>query len=132
MTTNFPRLSLQWLLGIDAATCIGMGLLLALTAAPIAALTALPAPLLFWAGVLLFPIGVFMAVFAGAAAVPTWAARVVVAGNALWVLGSLALPVMGMVAPNAFGWAFLLMQALVVALLAWLEWGAASFRQRFA
>lgn len=54
----------------------------------IAALTRLPAPMLFWA--------------------------------------SIALPVPGLVQPNALGWTFLLSQSAVVALLAKLELDASS------
>jgi len=58
--------------------------------------------------------------------VPRWAARLVIAGNAAWVLASVALPAIGLARPNALGWAFLLGQAAVVALLAKLEYDASA------
>lgn len=47
----------------------------------------------------------------------------IVAGNVLWVLGSVILPITGLIAPNGLGWLFLLIQAIIVALFAGLEWG---------
>ncbi|WP_264210698.1 hypothetical protein [Leisingera thetidis] len=95
---------------------------------PVAQLTQISAPLLFWAGLLLIPVAGFMAACARADHVPVWAAKVVVAGNALWVLASLALPLAGLIAPNGLGWSFVLIQAAAVALLAGLEWRAAQHR----
>lgn len=120
------RYRLQSLLAIDAVTCAAIGVLLLAAAAPIAALTRLPAPLLAGAGAALLPIAAFMAVTSRARAVPRWAARLVVLGNWAWVLASVALPATGLVRPNALGWIFLIGQATVVALLAKLESGASN------
>lgn len=128
MTTRIRPISLGSLLAIDAATCSAMGALLLAFSAPIAGLTAIPAALLFWAGAALLPIAAFMALSARARPVPAWAAALVVAGNGLWVAASLALPLSGAIAPNGLGWAFLLVQAAAVALLALLELGAARPR----
>lgn len=114
MPTTFP---LPALLRVDAATCAGMGGVLILGAAPVSELTDIPTPLLFWAGVALLPIAAFMlAVSARPAAALV---RLVVAGNLAWVAASLA--VLVLVGPNALGATFLLAQAAVVSLLAWLE-----------
>jgi hypothetical protein len=121
-------LSLNALLGVDAVTCLGMGVLLAAFSGPIAALTGISAPMLCWAGLLLFPTAAFMAVFARARQVPGWAAFLVIGGNLLWVLASIALPLAGIIAPNFLGWAFLIAQAAVVAVLTFLEWQAAQGR----
>jgi hypothetical protein len=48
----------------------------------------------------------------------------VVAGNGLWVVASLMLVLAGWIAPNPLGIAFIVAQALVVAVLAMLEHGA--------
>jgi hypothetical protein len=101
-----------------------MGLLLVFASGLVGRLTLIPAPLLFWSGVLLLPIAGFMAVTALTLAAPVWAVPVIVTGNALWVIVSLGLPLSGLIVPNALGWAFLLGQAAVVALFAWLEWSA--------
>lgn len=115
-------LSLRPLLLLDAATCAAMGLVLDFGAQPLAALTGLPAGLLLAAGISLFPIALFMAMSA-------WrphpaAVWLIIAGNAGWVLGSLALLIPGLLAPTMLGIAFVLVQALAVAVLAWLERGA--------
>lgn len=115
---------LKTILALDAATCTGMGLLLLVAAQPIAGFTHMPQPLLFWAGLLLLPIAAFMALTARAARPPAWAVVLTVTGNILWVLASLALPLTGTIAPNAFGWIFLLAQAVIVAGFAWGEWAA--------
>lgn len=116
------RIRLQPLLAFDAATCVAMGALLLATSETIAALTHLPASLLFWAGAVLLPIAVFIG---GLSRVqpPRWAVMVVIIGNIAWGLASIALPTLGLVQPNALGWTFVLGQAAVVLLLAVLEYG---------
>lgn len=121
MSTTYIRLSLRTLLGIDAATCATMGILLILAAGPLADLTAILQPVLYWAGIALLPVAAFMMFFARRHTVPSWASILVVLGNAGWVALSLALPVLGFIHPNPLGWAFLVAQSAVVALLAWLE-----------
>lgn len=124
MTNHSRRLSLQTILAFDAATCAAMGMLLVFASGPIAGLTAIPGSLLFFAGLLLVPIAAFMTIFTQTATVPAWAVQVIVAGNVFWVLGSVVLPITGLIAPNGLGWLFLLGQAAVVALFAGLEWAA--------
>lgn len=124
MTNHGRRLSLQTILAFDAATCAAMGMLLVFASGPIAAMTAIHGSLLYFAGLLLLPIAVFMAVSTRSATVPAWAVQVIVAGNVFWVLGSVILPFTGLIAPNGLGWLFLLIQAAVVALFAGLEWAA--------
>ncbi|WP_252946010.1 hypothetical protein [Oceanicola sp. 502str15] len=115
---------MQTILAVDAATCVALGMLLVFASGPISVITAIPGSLLFFAGLLLLPIAVFMVIFTQTATVPAWAVQVIVAGNVLWVLGSTILPVTGLIAPNGLGWLFLLGQAAVVALFAGLEWAA--------
>ena len=125
MTSEKHRPALQTVLKLDAATCLLMGVLLILASGPIAGLTAIPAPVLFWAGIILLPVGGFMASVSLAAYVPHWATLIVVAGNVLWALASLLLPAAAIITPNGLGWAFLSAQAAVVAVFAWLEWESA-------
>lgn len=120
------RFRLQPLLALDAATCAAMGLLLLAASGTVAALTHLPASLLFWAGAALLPIAAFFGGLSRVQQPPRWAVMLVVVGNMAWVLASVALPVLGLVQPNALGWVFLLGQAAVVLLLAILEYGAPS------
>ena len=124
MTNSNELSSLKPLLALDAATCAGMGALLLLGSAPIAGVTQVPASLLFWAGASLIPIAAFMGICSRATLVPGWAATLVVLGNLLWVAASILLPVAGLIAPNPLGWAFLIGQAAVVAILAKLEFDA--------
>lgn len=123
--TSLP--SLRSLLLLDAATCAAMGLTLDFGAAPLAALTGLPEPLLLYAGLSLLPIAAFMVLVALRPTLQPVGGRLVVAGNAGWVLASLLLLATGWVAPNSLGIAFVLAQALAVAALALLE--AAALRR---
>ena len=63
-----------------------------------------------------------MAIYTRTATVPAWAVQVIVAGNVLWAVGSVILPIAGLIAPNGLGWLFILGQAMVVAMFAGLEW----------
>ncbi len=103
-------------LAVDAATCAAMGGLLVFASAPLAGLLGLPAALLFYAGVALFPCAVLMLLAMGSRPL----ARLVVAGNAAWILGSVA--VLLLTSPTALGYAFVIAQALAVAALAELEY----------
>jgi len=116
--------SLRNLLLADAATCAAMGLALDLGAAPLATLTGLPAALLSYAGLSLFPIAAVMLLAALRPALQSLGAPLVIAGNAAWVAASLLLLVSGWAAPNGLGIAVVLTQALAVAVLAWLELAA--------
>ncbi|MDI6029380.1 hypothetical protein QBK99_24800 [Corticibacterium sp. UT-5YL-CI-8] len=115
-------MTINKILAFDALTCALMGIVLALSATVLAPLLALPHDLLFYAGCLLFPIAIFMAVMARQG--QPWAVGVwlVIAGNAAWVLASVA--VLLLTAPNMLGGGFLVAQALVVALLALAEFKA--------
>jgi hypothetical protein len=110
-TATFLRRTLM----VDAATCAAMGTLLVFYSAPLSGLLGLPATLLFYAGVALFPCAVLMLVAMGSRAL----AWLVVAGNAAWILGSVA--VLLLTSPTALGYAFVIAQAIAVAVLAELE-----------
>lgn len=133
MSTPDPHRGLARILTMDAATCAAMGALLVLAAGPICEITAIPTGLLFYAGVILIPIAIYMALVARAGTGSPLAVWLVILGNIGWVLASLAL--FGLIAPNAIGVAFILMQALVVGLLTWLEaeaWRGIAVRARAA
>ncbi len=115
-----PTLPLRPVLLVDAASCIGMGLLLVLLAPPLAPLLGLPSALLFYAGLALLPVGAFMAWVGTRETPPLAAAWVVILGNAAWVAGSVAL--LFAASPTALGYAFVIAQAAVVAALAELEY----------
>jgi hypothetical protein len=120
ITSNHPRFPRTVLL-IDAATCVATGLLMTLGAPILAGLTQLPPDLLWSAGVSLFPIAAFMAFVATRVTLPRAGIWLVILGNIVWVGASLGVLFGGAVSPNAFGYLFVAVQALAVAVLAELE-----------
>lgn len=122
MTHETP--ALPSLLAFDGLTCTAMGALLLAAADPIAGLTQIPAGLLWWAGLLLLPTAAFMAIASRQAPTPRWMTSLIVAGNGLWALISLALPLLGPIQPNLLGYVFLLGQGAVVAALGVAEYAA--------
>jgi hypothetical protein len=82
-----PRL-IYW---IDAAGSLILGVALALTAGTLTSLAgwSLPSSFLFWIGLLLVPWAVFNAFIARAARPPSAAIRVNIAGDVIWVGGTL-------------------------------------------
>lgn len=121
MLQIFDRLSLRGLLALDAVTCLVMGGLLLVAGGVLAPPLGLPHDLLFYAGLALLPVAAFMLAVAVPSAPPAAGVFVVVAGNWLWVAASLALPLFGLVSPTALGYAFLVIQAAAVAVLALAE-----------
>jgi hypothetical protein len=109
---------LRRVLFTDAATCLAMGLALLLLAQPAAPLLGLPPTLLEIAGAALLPIAAFI----GWSAISGRLLRLVVAGNVAWVLASAALLLGGWVSPTALGYGFVIVQAVVVAVLAAVEY----------
>jgi len=119
MRTFRSSLALSRVLLVDAGTCAAMGAVLSLASDAIGELTGIPEPLLRCAGVSLFPIAAFIALVAlrqDSGARWVW---LVIFGNALWVAASFAL--LGVIGPNPIGVAFIVVQALAVAALTWLE-----------
>jgi hypothetical protein len=112
--TPFLRLALR----LDAAVSGACGLLMAGLPGPLAALTALPAPLLLGAGLFLLPYGGLLAWLGTRTALPRLMLWLLVAGNLAWAVECAALPLLGWVAPNGWGIAFLAVQAVAVAIFA--------------
>ncbi len=116
-----PRF-LRNVLWADAASCFGSGGLQLLGGAALAHLLNLPQALLT-------ATGLFMLVYAAAAAwtatrdsVPRGLVGLFAVGNALWALGCIALLAAGGLQPTAWGTAWVVMQAVTVAVLAELQW----------
>jgi hypothetical protein len=116
-----PAKFLRTALLVDAATCVATGLLMALGAGVLADVTAVPEPLLRCAGLSLFPVAAFIALV-GIYRLGPPAVWGVIAGNALWVVGSVLLLVDGLISPNVLGYVFVGGQAAAVAVLAELEY----------
>jgi hypothetical protein len=97
------------------------GILMMLGAPLLSPLLELPAELLFWAGLALVPFVAMLVVIARRPTVSKLVLIDIVAINALWVVGSFALLVSGVVQPNLLGIAFVAAQALTVAVFAELQ-----------
>jgi hypothetical protein len=115
------RLLRQALLA-DGVISSATGLLMLGGASFLARFLALPEALLQYAGLILLPYGLVVAYVATRERIRRGAVWAVVAINALWALDSIALLLSGWVAPNALGYAFVLFQAVVVAVFAELQY----------
>jgi len=105
----------------DAATCVATGLLLTLGPGPLEQFTGLPAGLLRYAGVSLLPFAALLVYLAARETLSPAAVWAVVVLNALWTVDSFLLLLTGWVAPSESGYAFVIAQALGVAVFAGLE-----------
>jgi hypothetical protein len=118
MTLVVPSTLLRRALILDALASGGTGLLTAAGAPFLAGFCHLPEPLLAYSGLSLLPFAAIVGLMARRDCLPTAIVWAVIAYNALWSIDSIVLLVGGWVAPNAFGYAFVIGQALVVAVLA--------------
>ena len=116
-----PRF-LRNVLWADAASCLGSGALQLAGGAALAQLLNLPQ-------VLLVATGAFLLVYAAAVAwtatrdpLPRALVGLFAAGNAAWALGCVALLATGVLQPSAWGVAWIVAQAVTVAVLAELQW----------
>lgn len=129
MARNTENAFLRRILLADAATCAVSAVLMSAAAGPLSSLLKIPQGVLFYAGLSLFPIAVFIAVVATRTELSAAAIWLVVLGNISWVLGSLWLMLGGSINPNMLGQIYIAAQAFVVAALTWLEAkGAASLK----
>ena len=115
---------LRMTLLLDAVASGATALLVLLAADFLAGLLALPAGLLRGAGLVLIPYVAFVAYLGLREHAPRAAVWLVIAANALWAIASLLLLVSGWVAPTMLGYAFVIAQALVVALFGELQYMA--------
>ncbi|OYQ36409.1 hypothetical protein CHU95_04020 [Niveispirillum lacus] len=109
-----PHPPLSRVLLLDAVTCAAMGLLLVALAGTIAAITAIPEPLLWWAGALLFPVALLIFITWRIRPSPYGMVAFIIVGNIGWTLASVILAFSSIIQPNMLGTGFLLGQALVV------------------
>ncbi|MBO0763581.1 MAG: hypothetical protein J2P50_03165 [Hyphomicrobiaceae bacterium] len=107
---------------LDATASGATGLLLIAGAGLLEGLLGLPAAILRGAGLLLLPYVACVAFTGTRAALAPPAVRAIIAANLLWAAASVALLASGWVAPTALGYAFVIAQAAVVALLGELQY----------
>jgi hypothetical protein len=108
----------------DALSCIGCGALQVLFTDPLVLLLKLPPPLLLATGWFLLAYAAAVAWIALRTPVPRALVWLLVAGNAGWALACVLLLASGAVAPSGLGTAWVLGQAVTVAVLAELQWTA--------
>ena len=116
-----PEQYLRRVLLVDAVTSLAAGALSSLAAGPLATLTRLPPDLLFYSGLSLIPVAAFMLLVAAQRPPAKGLLLAIILGNVGWVLGCLLVLVDGKAMLNAVGVAFVLAQAMTVAVLAVLE-----------
>ncbi len=117
-------ISLRKILMLDAITCVAMGLLLVSASGRLSGLLGLPKDFVLLAGVALFPCAALMLLTSriGQQAQPPAAlAWLVIIGNIGWVIASL-LTMELWFSPTTLGILFILAQAVVVVVLAVLEY----------
>lgn len=113
---------LRHVLLADGAVSGATGLLMAAAAPVLAPWLGLPTALLQVAGVCLIPFGAALVMLARAQAIPAPRVWLVIAANVAWVAGSGLLMLLGPASLTLLGYVFVAFQALVVALLADLQW----------
>ena len=121
MPAIHPAPFLRQALLADAVTTAACALLMLLAAGPLAGLLGLPAGLLRAAGAVLIPFAGFVGLLALRARFSPAVVWAVVLANAVWAADSLLLLVSGWVEPTPAGTAFVIAQAVVVALYAELQ-----------
>lgn len=115
---------LRMTLLLDAIASGGTALLVLVATGLLADLLAIPAALLRGAGLVLIPYVAFVAYLGLREQAPRPAVWAVIVANALWAVASLLLLVSGWIAPTALGYAFIIAQALIVALFGELQYVA--------
>lgn len=113
----------------DAAMGIAAAALTILGSGFLASLLALPQGLIFWAGVALVPIAIFLLAMVRKQHIPPSWLREIVLINWAWVVASIAVLAFANIKPNLLGTAFILAQAFAVAVFASLQ-GMALSRSR--
>jgi hypothetical protein len=112
---------LRYALLADAVASGATGLLMIAGADALTGLLGLPVALMREAGLLLVPYVALVAFVGSRATISRRAVQAIVALNALWVLGSVAVLVAAPIAPTALGYAFVIAQAAAVAVFAELQ-----------
>lgn len=122
MQTKSSSAFLRCVLAVDALSCVGMGLGLLAFPALLASWLNLPEALLRQAGIVLLPFAAFVGFLATRSQPPRIGVWVAIALNVLWVIESVLLLFSAEIEPSALGYAFVIVQAVVVGVLAELEY----------
>ncbi|MGE5511019.1 MAG: hypothetical protein ACM31O_07205 [Bacteroidota bacterium] len=117
-----PSTFLRHALLADAAASGATALLLIIGAGVLDGLLGLPVALMRGAGLILIPYVAFVAWLGTRERLSGAAVRAVIILNAIWAAASLLVLVGGAVAPTMLGYAFVVLQALVVALFGELQY----------
>jgi hypothetical protein len=121
MPTQGTRPFLRQILLVDAVVSGAAGLLMGLGATALQEWLGMPAALLRYAGWSLVPFAVGLVLLARREALPRGAVVAVIALNVAWVLASVAVLFARAIQPSALGYAFVIGQAVAVAVLAEME-----------
>jgi len=117
-----PSIFLRRAILADAIVSGAMALLLSFDAAMLAPLLNLPEALLREAGLFLIAYAALVGWLGTRPSMPKALVAIVIAGNAAWTIGSIALLFSGAVTPNLLGEAFIAMQAIAVGAFAELQY----------
>ncbi len=117
-----PAQFLRTVLSIDALTCLATGVASIALGPLVAPALGLSTSLLQGSGVALLAVAAFIVFAIRHTPSMPWAAWTVVLGNAGWVLGSVLLLVAGIEQPTTLGTAYVIAQAVIVAIIAELEY----------
>jgi hypothetical protein len=123
-TTSHPNF-LRHVLWADAVASAATGLVMIAGAGALESLLGLPSALTREAGLVLMPFAALVAIVATRARISRAAVWTIIAANAAWTIGSFGLSfglLAGGVATTTLGYAFVIAQALAVAILAELEY----------
>jgi hypothetical protein len=115
-------LFLRRVLIVDAATSAACGLLLLIDTQLFADLFGLPAALLRETGIIFLPFAALVAVLATRETISLTGVWIVIAGNIAFVLASISLLMGAFVSPTLLGKAFVIAQAVIVAIIAEAEY----------
>jgi hypothetical protein len=117
-----PSRLLRFALVLDAAASTSMGLMLATGSSSLAPFLGIPASVLLPIGLALLPFAAAVTFAASRRQPPRLLVQAIIALNALWVIESFAVLLLGWLQPTGLGVAFVLIQAAAVAGLAEAEW----------
>ena|SRR5690348_13598959 len=126
MSTTTESTAIRRALLIDATASGATGFLLAAGAAQLEPVLGLPVDLMRSVGIFLIPFAAFLAWLAPRALKVRGLLWAIVIGNMLWVLASVLLLESGWVTPTTPGTAFVAVQAVAVAVFAYLEYRAVA------